>query len=441
LQPAAPRKVFLDGPIKGWLAVVVVLLAAALPRLAVLERERGTILTAFVEKSDRFALTLVKSGTFGFLPGRPSAYTQPLYGWFLAALYWPFGHSWLAVGLAQTGVGVLTALIVLGIGTLLRSVGVGTIAALVTTLHPYVVWHDVHANREVLDGLVLALLVLLALLAYEDRSFEAAGLVGIVAGVAILGNARLLLLPLVLAPFVAWRTRPPGRAVVAGLVLLLTATLAVAPWVVRNRVQLGCYTITTDTRALWKANNQNTYAVLAHGGWIDDVPNPRGAPPWPELAANLTLKGKPTTVDECAQMRYYRHLVFEFWRRHPHEKLRLSVQAMRMLWAPKSTVASENKGGGALARMGRNTIEPAFMVVLYALAVVGVVVAPRFFTVLALLLLAYNTLAGTVFAGAVRYRAPLDFVLALLAAFALAWLWSFARRRLGYPAREPGPAR
>ena len=60
--------------------------AAALPRLAVLAVERSDVLTRYVEKSDTFARTLVSSGTFGFLPGVPSAYTQPLYAWFLAAL-------------------------------------------------------------------------------------------------------------------------------------------------------------------------------------------------------------------------------------------------------------------------------------------------------------------------------------------------------------------
>ena len=54
------------------------------------------------------------------------------------------------------------------IGALLRSPAIGLVAALTATLHPYVVWHDVHANREVLDGLVLALLVFCALLAYEE---------------------------------------------------------------------------------------------------------------------------------------------------------------------------------------------------------------------------------------------------------------------------------
>src|ERR671923_801139 len=104
---------------------LVVVAVAAVPRLLVLQRERETILEAFVDKSDRFATTLVDHGTFGFLPDVPSAYTQPLYGWFLAGIYYPFGRSWLAVGLLQIVVAVLTALVVLEIGTRLRSLGTG----------------------------------------------------------------------------------------------------------------------------------------------------------------------------------------------------------------------------------------------------------------------------------------------------------------------------
>ena len=187
-------------------AAAVVVVVAAAPRLLVLARERETILEEFVDKSDRFATTLVDHGTFGFLPGVPSAYTQPLYGWFLAAIYLPFGRSWLAVGLAQIAVAVATALVVFAIGTRLRSPGVGLVAATIATLHPYVVWHDVHLNREVLDGLALALLALCALAAYERQSLPLAAATGAVAGLAILGNARLLLLPIGIAVYVAWRT-------------------------------------------------------------------------------------------------------------------------------------------------------------------------------------------------------------------------------------------
>jgi 4-amino-4-deoxy-L-arabinose transferase-like glycosyltransferase len=425
------------------IAVVVVSLAATLPRLVVLSRERGTILTDFVDKSDRFATTLVSSGTFGFLPDRPSAYTQPLYGWFLAAIYWPFGHSWLAVGLAQTLVGVVTAVVVLEIGRQLHSLGVGVLAALVTTLHPYVIWHDVHANREVLDGLVLALLVLFTVLAWNDRAFETAVATGVIAGIAVLANARLVLLPFAVAVYLSWRLRPPGRGLLTFLAVVAAAMIVVTPWVVRNRVQVGCFAITTDTRALWKANNLSTYDVLAHGGWIDDVPNLPHGPPWPELAADLTIARPthPVTVDECAQMRLYRHEVTDFWRDDPGEKARLSAQAVRMLWTPRSSVASDNEGQGGLARDVRRIVEPAFMIVLFALALVGLFFAPPYFAALTVLLLAYNTIAAMVFAGAVRYRAPWDFLLALLAAFALERLWRLARRRRGYDAPAPSMAR
>jgi 4-amino-4-deoxy-L-arabinose transferase-like glycosyltransferase len=404
----------------------VVAVAAALPRLIVLMRERDTILVEFVDKSDRFATTLVDHGTFGFLPGVPSAYTQPLYGWFLAGIYLPFGRSWLAVGIAQVVVAVATALVVFEIGARLRSVGIGLVAALITTLHPYVVWHDIHLNRELLDGLMLAVLALAALAAYERRSLPLAATTGAVAGLAILGNARLVLLPVALAVYLAWRT-PFGHAVTAVALVVGVAALVVAPWVVRNKVQVGCYAITTDSRALWKANNENTRAVLDRGGWIDDVPALPGAPPWPEYAADLTLAGTPTSVDECAQMRLYRDEVVDFWREHPGEKALLAVQATRMLWSPVPRESDES--GSGTARLARKTVEPAFVVALYLLALAGIFLAPPHFVGLAALMLAYNTLAAMVFAGTVRYRAPWDFLLALLAAFTLAWVWERVQRR------------
>lgn len=416
-------------------AAIVVALVSALPRLAVLAYERGTILEEFVEKSDRFATTFVETGTFGFLPGVPSAYTQPLYAFFLSGLYWPFGRSWLAVGLAQIVVATATALLVLEIGRRLRSVAVGVVAAVIATLHPYVVWHDVHVNREILDGFLLALVTLLALVAYERRSRWAAAALGGAAGLAILGNTRLALLPLVLGVFVAWPVRPAGRTLAAGAVVVVAAVLVVAPWVVRNEVSVGCVAITTDARALWKANNDNTYDVLASGQWIDDVPELAGAPPWPELAADLTLGGTPTTVDECAQMRLYRDEVLDFWRDRPGEKARLAAQAAGMLWRPTFTVTAEGDSGSrsGLAGTSRRLAEPAFMVVLYALALAGCLVVRRRFLVLTLLLVGTNTVMAMVFAGTVRYRAPFDFLLALLAACALerGWAWVRGRRYRG----------
>jgi 4-amino-4-deoxy-L-arabinose transferase-like glycosyltransferase len=419
-------------------AIALVVAAAALPRLLALAIERHQILEAYVEKSDTFAQTLVSSGTFGFLPGVPSAYTQPLYAWFLAALYWPLERSWAVVGLAQVLVAVATALLVLLIGRRLGSVSTGVVAALVTTLHPYLVWHDVHVNREILDGLLAAAIVLLALVAFERRSLLFALATGAVVGLAILSNARLLLLPLVLAPYVAWRVRPARRAVLAAVLVVVGAAAVTAPWVIRNEVVIGCATITTDTRALWKANNPATYDVLARGGWIDDVPDLPNVPPWPEKAAGISVAAAKA-VDECAQASFYRDEVFDFWRDHPGEKGRLAVQAVGMLWSPFLSVAADDPGQQGLSNLAQRTVEPAFVMLLYAFALWGAFLAPRRFVVLAALLLGFNTLMAMVFAGTVRYRAPWDFLLALLAAFAVERAWELVRRRRAPAAASAAP--
>ncbi|HLF68592.1 MAG TPA: glycosyltransferase family 39 protein [Gaiellaceae bacterium] len=408
-------------------AYAIVLAAVVVPRAVVLASERETILTGLVEKSDRFARTLVESGTFGFIAGRPSANTQPLYGWFLAGLYELFERHWLVVGIAQIGVAAATALLVLEIGRRVASLAVGTVGAVIASVHPFLVWHDVHVNREILDGLLAAVVVLLALLVAERRGALLALGLGGAAGLAILGNARLALLPLVLAAFVAWPFRPPRPSILLAGAVLVGVLLVVSPWMARNQAQLGCLTITTDARALWKANNENTFDVLDRGGWIDDVPEPVGGPPWPELAADLTLAGQPTEADECEQAGYYRDLVLDFWRDHPGEKARLAAQAARMLWSPTFSVESGDRGG--FAGLARDVVEPLFMLVVYALAVAGAFLVPRRFLVLVLLLVGYNTLLATAFAGTVRYRVPFDFLLAVLAAATLFRAWDVVRTR------------
>jgi hypothetical protein len=304
------------------------------------------------------------------------------------------------------------------------------IAALVATLHPYLVWHDVHVNREILDGFLLALIVLFALIAYERASPAYAAATGAVAGLAILSNARLLLLPFVLAAYIAWRAE--GKRTVLTLLVFVSAAAVLAPWVVRNQVVIGCATITTDSRALWKANNPATHGVLARGGWIDDVPDLPNVPPWPEKAAGISVAAAKA-VDECAQSTFYRDQVFDFWRDHPGEKARLAAQAVGMLWSPFTSVTADEAGPQGFSDFAQRTVEPAFALVLYALALWGAFLAPRRFVALTAALLAFNTVMAMVFAGTTRYRAPWDFLLALLAAFALERPWELVRERRRTP--------
>jgi 4-amino-4-deoxy-L-arabinose transferase-like glycosyltransferase len=411
------------------------------PRLAIVLHERSSITSSFTEKSDTFAQTFVQHGTFGFIPGEPSAYTQPLYGWFLIPVYWLFGRSWLSIGLAQIALAVAAAFLVYEIGRRLLGPRVGLVAAAMATLNPYLMWHDVHVNREIVDQVCAAALVLLTLVVAERPSKRLAALLGVVTGLAILGNTRLVFIPILCAAYLVWRL-PRGRtsAIVAALVLA-GAAVAVAPWLIRNKATLGCWALTTDGRALWKANNVQTYGLLSSGGWIDDLrrPVPRQKGNWytPEEAWGYYDKGRHDLgyrfyPNECRQMWFFEQLAFKYVQHHPGDKLKLAALSVKLLWQPAVLETSGRPGSGTRLDAGRRIVEPAYMIVVYVLALAGLFIAPRAFVILALLLLAYQTACAAVFVGATRYRVPWDFLLALLAAAALmraAERWRARRER------------
>ena len=409
---------------RPWLIVALV---AAVPRLVVLLEERNDILSAFTEKSDDIAQVFLKTGTFGFVPGRPTAWTQPLYAWFLIPIYWIFGRSWWAVGLIQIAVAVGTALLVYEIGRRFVSKKVGVIAACVATLNPYLVWHDVHENREILDQFLAVAIVLLTLILAGRRSLWLAGLLGVTLAVAILGNTRLLFLPILCCAFLIGREQRTWAVV--GVVLAGCA-LALVPWVVRNKVSVGCFTLTTDTRALWKANNLNTYDTLAAGKWIDDVPPLPNEPPTPEFAGDYyKVYKKVLPVNECERSRFYRHLVVQFLEKHPGEKARLAGQAGAMLWNPQAIRTEGRAESGGVVDKLRRWAQPAYSIPLFVLGVLGIILLPGRLALFGVALLAYQTLVAMGFAGATRYRVPWDFVIALAAGAAIWWAVDRWKRR------------
>jgi 4-amino-4-deoxy-L-arabinose transferase-like glycosyltransferase len=417
-------------------AIVLLVLATAIPRLAVLLHERSAIVTDNVDKGDTFAQTFLSSGTYGFIPGHPSAYTQPLYGWFLIPLYWILGRHWEVVGLAQIVVAVGTTLVVWLIGRRWIGAWTGLLAGLAVALHPYLVWHDMHMNREILDQLLAASTVYLTLHAAERFGWRRALPLGAVLGIAILGNVRLEALPFLVVAYLLWRARPSRRALLGSVAVLGAAALVVAPWLVRNRVSVGCWTVTTDARALWKANNLNTLATLQQGKWIDLVPIPASFPTNPQDVYLHWLKtGVVAPYSECAQMSMYERKVISFWAHHPGAKARLTRLDVQWLWQPSVVETEGRPGQGGILDTLRTTAEPAYMIPLYVLAAAGLFLVPRYLGALAALLLAYQTAAAALFVGETRYRAPWDFLVALLAGAAAVELARRWERRRSWAAR------
>jgi hypothetical protein len=132
-------------------------------------------------------------------------------------------------------------------------------------------------------------------------------------------------------------------------------------------------------------------------------------------------------------MRFYRSKVLHFWRTQPGEKLKLSAQAVWMLWRP--TPGTEGTDStGRVSTVARKVCEPIYILALYVLAIAGLGRLPRRYRVLTILLLAYSTLMAMIFAGTMRYSAPWNFLLCVPAALGLHRLdgarrrWSAGRR-------------
>jgi hypothetical protein len=406
----------------------VIAAACSLPRLAVLLYERGDVLASFTEKSDDFARTFVDSGTYGFIPGEPSAYTQPLYGFLLVPIYALDGRHWAVVGLVQIALAVAVALLVFELGRRWLSPRIALAAAVVATLNPYLVWHDVHVNREIVDQMLAAGLVLATLAVAQRPTILRGGCLGAICGLATLGNSRLVLVPLLLLGFLLLRLGV-RRLVAPGLVLVAATGVVTAPWVVRNELIVGCAAITTDARALWKANNVETDQVLESGRWIDAVPRSAGDPLTPEDAGVIYREsGRIVDLDECEQMQMYQERVIEFWSEHPGEKAELAARGAGMLWDPRVTRTEENPGVGTWVDTLRGWPSGVLFAALFAAAIIGLRFAPGPFAALAVALLAYQTLFAMLFVGATRYRAPWDFLLVLLAASAVQPLLARLRR-------------
>jgi hypothetical protein len=160
--------------------------------------------------------------------------------------------------------------------------------------------------------------------------------------------------------------------------------------------------------------------VLTHGGWIDDVPPIPGAPLTPQDAwARWRVTGHYTAENECAQMNFYSHRTHAFWIHHPGAKAKLALLAAQMLWQPSVVETSGRPNAGTFIDSLRTSTEPAYVIVLYLLGTVGLFFVPRLFAVLAVLLLAYQTVVAMIFVGVTRYRVPWDFLICVLASAAV----------------------
>ena len=229
---------------RRWLiAILLVALILRFGLLLSLAQDPRRFLQSDASGYDQIAANLVAHAAFSVAdqpPYLPDAFRTPLYPYFLAAIYWIAGRSYVAVVVVQCLLSLATVGLVFKLGSVIGGRAAGLAAALIAALD---VGQIIHANLLLTETiytllLVLALVVLWRLLA-GGRLWLAAG-AGVLLGLGTLCRPVALYLPLALAALAVAVMQTGWRRRLAAAGLLLAAyALTLAPWLARNQLIFG----------------------------------------------------------------------------------------------------------------------------------------------------------------------------------------------------------
>jgi 4-amino-4-deoxy-L-arabinose transferase-like glycosyltransferase len=267
------------------------------------------------------------------LDGIPTGFRVPLYSIFLAGLtrghraFWPVIIAQSLIGAAIV---VLTALLARRLSSGAAAPKAAILAAALTALYPYYVFHDTALQETSLYTLLTLIAVLvLQNAAHKDSTITGIG-AGVVLGLDVLTRATI-------APFAAlaplwlfWHRR--FRAGVACALFLLATVL---PWVVRNYIVMGDPTLSTETGIqFWTGNNGllfRYYPLQSSDVSKDHAMN--------SLTPQDRRELKPIESSEVLTSRWFFHKGLQFVRAHPWQTVidgvRKNLAAFSWLPAPR----------------------------------------------------------------------------------------------------------
>lgn len=205
---------------------------------------------------------------YAYLDGTPTGSRVPLYSLFLLATTQGERHFWPLV-IAQALISTGTVACAAAIAYRLFGRNAALIAALVTAIYPYYVWHDTALQETGLLTFLTALAMLLLLVTRERRSLKAAAGAGALLGLAIL--TRSTLLPFSLFAIV-WLALPDeagstlARRGRTALICFGSILLVLSPWLICQHAVVGRWTLGTEFgRVLFVGNNPQTFSSYPEG--------------------------------------------------------------------------------------------------------------------------------------------------------------------------------
>ena len=214
---------------------------------------------------------------FGFFLGDPklageqaTAYWPPLFPMVLAAWQWTFGESVRTSQLMGVATGAATIGLTGLLGRAVVSRAVGLVAAGLVAVCPFIIAVDGSLMSETLYLPLVLLTLLLAHRARDHPQWWSWALLGGVIGLASLARGDAVFLVVVVMVPVVILTRPSWRQFMLRTSLgLLAMGVVVAPWVIRNAIEVGEPTLSTVSASavIAVANCDATYSGRLLGSW------------------------------------------------------------------------------------------------------------------------------------------------------------------------------
>ena len=372
---------------------------------------------------DFAARSLSEGHGYIHLNGAPTAFWPPGYPLLLGLTYRVLGAS---VGVAQL-LNVLLSTATVGLVYLVGRRALGSqpalVGAAIVAAFPSLVFFTAVTLSEVTFTFFVMLAVYLALLEAGDRRARWPQLrlllaTGLVLGFASLVRGQALLVPIVLVPF--WLRSGIGWSGVADklVALALGIGLIVAPWTVRNVIELESPVLISTNAGVdfWMGHNEDAAGGLENA---DELVFSH-----PEL----TTPQREVRVNAEGFSRGLKYAVT-----HPLDEAVLVPKKLFLLYYNDEEGLRWNEGHGGQPFLGEQLREALLTLSnVYYFAVLGFLLLglPLWFSlrdpgrVLLLSLIAYWTLVHVAFFGDPRFHAPIMPMVALLAALPWVALWS-----------------
>jgi 4-amino-4-deoxy-L-arabinose transferase-like glycosyltransferase len=199
-----------------------------------------------------------------------TAYWPPLYTIFLAGVQSTFGTAFRTAQLAGVAIGAATILLTGLLGRAVAGTKVGLVGALLVALSPFLIAVDGSVMSETLYVPLVLATLLLAQRARTKPSASSWCLLGAAIGSATLARQDALAMIVFVFIPAAVLARAPAHELVPRVALGFLALLVVlAPWVIRNAIEMGEPTISTvsSSGVIAGSNCSDTYSGKAIGYW------------------------------------------------------------------------------------------------------------------------------------------------------------------------------